>query len=659
MSVVELHNITFLGASDAGKTTLVESVAHHFAATKRKGSVDEGTAITDFTGEEKEKKHSLTAGVVHLEAPHGKLNLIDTPGYPDFVGDAITSMGAAGTAVFAVGARETGVPFHTLQLWRRAGETGLARSVVVTKLDGDNLDLVAVIENIRSILGQRVVPFTMANGTGKAFTEVLTDTGGDNPYHSDLVDAVVEADDDLMEKYLEQGSISAEELEAAIPLAMAKGTFAPLFCVQPQSGLGLPEFAEFLVRDFPSTQMQLQVMHSENIEDGAASSRVVARVWKVISDKHLGQVSYLRILQGTVTPDTQLIDPHTQRAMKPNGLAMLFGKDLQAVSQAGPGDIVAVTRIDDLEVGDVLVSEGTAQRHDFHLPKPYFSLSVRPRSRDDEQKISGELSKVAKEDPCLRVHRDDSTGEMVVDGLSELHLQTVFKRVESRGVGLETKLPRIAYKETVQGQAEGRHRHKKQSGGSGQFGEAHIRIAPKPRGEGFEFVNAVVGGSIPKQYIPAVEKGVHEQMVDGILAGSEVVDLSVEVFDGKFHAVDSDEVSFKTCGKLALKEAFLKAQPVLLEPVMEVEITVPSRYFGDVSGDLNTRRGQITGMDTEGEFQTIHADVPLAEMQSYGTILRSMSHGEGSFAMEFTRYDQVPSHLQEKVVSDLAAAEDD
>lgn len=658
MSAVELHNISFLGSSDSGKTTLVEAVAHHFGATSRQGSVEEGTALTDFTAEEKEKKHSLTAGVVHLEAPHGKLNLIDTPGYPDFVADAITSMGAAGTAVFAVAARQTGVPFHALQLWKRAGETGLARSVVITKLDGDNLDLASVVANIRETLGQRVVPFTLADGTGSGFTSVITVAGEDNDYRSDLVDAIVEADDDLMEKYLEEGDISAEELEKAIPLAMAKGTFAPLFCVNPTSGIGMAEFAEFLVRDFPSASMQLSVMHSENIEDGSPDSRTVARVWKVMSDKHLGQVTYLRVLQGTVSPDSQLIDPHTQRAIKANGLAYLFGKDLQATKSAGPGDIVAVTRIDDLEVGDVLVSEGDAKRHEFPLPKPYFSWAVSPASRADEQKISGELAKAVREDPCVTVHRDPSTGENIVSGLSELHLTTVLHRIEGRGVGVSTKLPRIAYKETITGAAEASHRHKKQTGGSGQFGEAHIRIAPRSRGEGFEFVNAIVGGSIPKQYIPAVEKGVQEQMIDGIIAGSEVVDISVEVYDGKFHAVDSDELSFKTCGRLALKEAFVKAQPILLEPVMSVEITVPSRYFGDVSGDLNTRRGQILGMDTDGDFQTIKAEVPLAELQTYGTILRSMSHGEGSFAMEFTRYDQVPSHLQDKVVSDLAAAED-
>jgi len=651
MAAADIHNITLLGYCDGGKTTLVESIANHFGVTSRLGTVQEGTTLTDFTPEEKEKKHSLSAGVVHFETKLGKMNVIDTPGYPDFEADAITSMGAAGTGVVVVAARETGVPFHTLNLWKKAGDTGLARAVVVTKLDGDNLDLESVIANIRETFGQRVVPFTMANGTAGDFTAVIKDEGDGNPYHSDLVDAIVEADDALMERYLEEGEISMEELEKAIPAAMAQGTFAPLFCVDPVRGIGVPEFAEFVLRDFPTASRQIEVMHSENVEDGSPDSRVVARVWKVISDQHLGQVNYLRVLQGTVTPESQLVDPHVNKPIKANGLAYIVGKELNGTPKAGPGDIVAVTRIDDLEVGDVLVSEGEASKHNFPLPKPYFSMAVSPRSRADEQKISGELQKAAKEDPCFFIERDTSTKELVAKGLSELHLNTILHRIETRGVGVETKLPRIAYKETITANAEGHHRHKKQTGGSGQFGECYIRVAPAARGEGFSFVDKVVGGSIPRQYIPAVEKGVVEQMENGIIAKSEVVDLTVEVYDGKFHAVDSDELSFKTAGRIALREAFMKANPILLEPIMNVSITVPNRYFGDVSGDLNTRRGQILGMESEGDFQTIQAEVPLAELQTYGTILRSMSHGEGSFAMDFSRYDQVPSHLQEKVVS--------
>ena len=651
MSAADIHNLTVLGASDAGKTTLVERVAHHFKLSDRVGTVEEGTTLCDFLPEEKEKQHSLGAAVLHIEAPHGKLNIVDTPGYPDFIADAVTSMGAAGCAVFVVAARQTGVPFHALHLWNLAGEAGLARAVVVTKLDGDNLELEGVIANIREVFGQRVVPFTMADGVGPAFTAVHIVDQNDGGYRDALVDGIVEADDVLMEKYLETGSISDEELEKAIPQAMAMGTFAPLFCVDPVRNIGVDEFAEFLVRDFPSAAMQLAAMHSDNIENGAPDERAVARVWKVLADKHLGQISYLRILQGTVKPDSSLVDPHTGKSVKMNGLSYLQGEKLVATPSAGPGDIVAVTRIDDLEVGDVLVASGDASRHVFPLPAPYASLAVRPKSRADEQKIGTELAKIAREDPCFRVRRDPSTHQTVVDGLSELHLKAVLERLAHRGVSVETELPRIAYKETITGQADGHHRHKKQTGGKGQFAEVYLRVRPNARGEGFEFVDAVVGGSVPRNFIPAVEKGVREQMTKGVIAGAQVIDLVAELYDGKFHAVDSDEHSFKMAGARAMVDAFEKASPMLLEPVMEAEITVPARYFGDVSGDLNSRRGQILGMETSGDFQTIRAQVPLAEMQTYATTLRSMTHGEGTFRMDFSRYEQVPAHLQADIVA--------
>lgn len=652
MSAADIHNLTLIGPAGAGKTTLAEAVAFHFGAIERKGAVADGNTICDFQPDEKEKQHSLAAAVIHLETPVGKLNLVDTPGYPDFIADAVTSMGAAGCAVLVMPARSGGgVPFHAVDLWRRASALGLARAVVVTRLDGDNLDLDEEIESIRSALGSRVVPFTLADGTGKDFTAVEVEEKAGSPWRGQLVDAIVEADDDLMAKYLESGDVSDEELEAAIPTAMAKGTFAPLFCVDPVRGVGVKEFAEFLVKDFPTAKMQLAAMHSANLEHGEEGERAIARVWKVLTDRHLGQITYLRVLQGRLTPETALLEPNDGKPVKLNGLSFLFGARLDPTKQAGPGDLVAVSRIENLRVGDVLVGSGEAARHDFGLPEPFTSFAVRPRSRADEQKIGTELQKIAREDPTVRVRRDAATHQLLVDGLSEMHLNAVLHRLAQRGVGVEKELPRIAYKETVTSKADGHHRHKKQSGGRGQFGECFIRIAPRARGEGFEFVDAVVGGSVPRQFIPAVEKGVREQMEKGIIASSQVVDLQVELYDGKFHAVDSDEHSFKIAGAWALRDAFSKARPILLEPIMEAEITVPSRYFGDVSGDLNSRRGHILGMESDGEFQTIRAQVPLAEMQTYATTLRSMTHGEGTFSMRASHYDQVPSHLQSDIVA--------
>jgi len=651
MSTTDIHNITFLGSSDAGKTTLIEKVAHLFGAIDRVGTVEDGNTLCDFLPDEKEKRHSLSAGVVHLEAPHGKLNLIDTPGYPDFVADAITSMGAAGTAVIVVPARETGVPFHSLQLWEKAGALGLARAVVVTRLDGDNLHMDKVIENIREVFGQRVVPFTLANETGSGFNSVSVVEQQAGEHREHLVDAVVEANDELMEKYLEEGDISHESLEAAFPLAMAKGTFAPLFCLNPTNGIGVAEFADFMVRDFPDAAMQLAAMHSDNVESGGESERTVARVWKVLSDQHLGQISYLRILQGRLNAGDALIDPHEGKAVKMNGLSTLFGERLDGISVAGPGDIVAVTRIDDLRIGDVLVSEGEGHFHKFPLPTPYTSRAIVPLDRSAEQKIGQELHKMEREDPCFQVHYDSVTHETIVEGLSELHLNAMLHRLAVRGVAVESHLPRIAYRETITIPAEGSHKHKKQSGGKGQFAACNIRLIPRERGAGYEFVDKVVGGSVPRQFIPAVEKGVGEQMVQGVIAGSQVVDVTVELYDGKFHAVDSDEHSFRVAGARAFIDGFAKASPILLEPIMRISITVPSRYFGEVSGDLNSRRGHIQGMQSAGDFQTMEAEAPLAELQSYSTQLRAMTHGEGHFSMELARYAQVPSHLQADIVA--------
>ena len=657
MSAADLRNVTFLGHSDAGKTTLVEALAHHFGATSRQGSVADGTSLCDFTAEEREKKHSLGAAVVNI----GKkgLNLIDTPGYPDFLADAITSMGAAGCAVMTISARNDGMPFHAARLWENAGRHRLARAVVVTKGDHENLDLAKVVENIRARFGGFVVPFTLPNELGPGFSSVVQVAADpDNPFRSQLVDSIVEADDALMEKYLEEGDVSDEELAKALPDAMALGTLAPLFFLDPVRGVGVKEFADFLSTEFPTAARQLQVVKDAAVAGGGPDERLVARAWKVLSDKHLGQITYFRILQGTLKSDMVVPSPHRGKTVKMSGLSTLLGKDLQPIASAGPGEIVAVTRVEELTVGDTIVSEGAAEPHDFGLPRPFTSISVRPKSRNDEQKIGGELAKIAKEDPTFSTHRDPDTHEMIVSGLSDLHLNTCLHRLEGRGVGVDTKIPRIAYQETITAKAEGHHRHKKQTGGSGQFGECYLRLAPTARGEGFQFVDAVVGGSIPRQFIPAVEKGVAEQMAKGIIARSKVVDIIVELYDGKHHDVDSDEISFKIAGARALREAFEKARPILLEPVMNVEITVPSRYFGDVSGDLNTRRGQILGMETEGDAQIIKAQAPLAEMQTYSTPLRSMTHGEGGFSMVFDHYDQVPSHLQEKIVAQIASEEE-
>jgi len=655
MASEKIRNLAFLGASSAGKTSLVEALAHHLGKVDRLGSVEEGTTLCDFHEEEKDKKHSLMGSVVHISHGGGVLNFIDTPGYPDFQADAVTSLGAADIAVLTLAAEDSGLPFHAVHMWNLAGNLGLARAVVITHLDGDNLTMDGVMANLQEHLGQSVVPVTLGNGTGDSFNKVEEGLGVDSSHRSSLVDAIVESDDSLMEKYLEEGSVDDSSLMAAIPGAMAGGTFAPVFCVDPLRGLGVSEFADFMESNFPTSGRQAERRNFPNLDGSGKDGRVVARVWKVATDKHLGQITYLRILQGTLTSDGVIEGPDGGKPIKVNGLSSISGKDLEPMESAGPGHVVAVSRMEDFKVGDILVSEGTAEEDPFPLPLPFCSLSVRPKSRDDEQKIGSELQKIVKEDPCFKVRREPATHETIVDGLSDLHLSTCLHRLSMRGVDVDTSVPKIPYKETITAKSQGHHRHKKQSGGAGQFGECFIRLAPSVRGSGFVFVDKIVGASIPRQFIPAVEKGVAEQMTQGIIASSEVVDVQVELYDGKHHAVDSDENSFKMAGARALKDAFLKASPILLEPIMKVEISVPSRFFGDVSGNLNNRRGHILGMEMEGDFQIIQAEVPLVEMQTYSTPLRSMTHGEGNFKMEFGRYDRVPSHLQEEVVAQMGS----
>lgn len=640
----KIRNSALVGATGSGKTSLAEALAFKSGATNRLGSVNDGNTLCDYHAEEKEKKHSLVSGVIHLAGKTNPLTLVDTPGYPDYVGEAIAALSATETGVLVVAADNDTIPFHAHRVWEEAETADSARAVVVTKLDGDNLDWDSVLGTLREGFGDSIVPITLPDGVGSGFTAITSGMDESAEDYATLVERVVEGDDALMERYFEEGTLPLSDLQGALSAAMAARTFTPLFVVDPVRDIGVAELLDFMCTYFPSA----------DLSSGDATSPLAARVWKVASDKHVGQISYLRVYEGTIKGDGTI--PTSGKPEKVAGLGHPLGAELVPCDTAGPGEIVAVTRIDTLNIGDELREGDGMEFIPLVFPEPFTALAVRPKSRDDEQKIGPELAKAAKEDATFCIERNADTHEMLALGLSEVHLRTILHRIELRGVGIDTSLPRIAYRETVTGRADGHHRHKKQTGGSGQFGECYVRIAPRERGEGFEFVDAIVGGSIPRQFIPAVQKGMEEQMVEGMLAGYPVVDLQVELYDGKHHDVDSDEMSFKKAGSMAMKDAFSKAAPILLEPIMDVTIRVPSRFMGDISGDLNTRRGRILGMDAKGDLQIIQAQAPLAELQSYGTHLRSLTAGEGDFAMSFVQYEQVPSHLMDKIVQ--ASAEE-
>ncbi len=677
MPDAQIKNLTILGHSGVGKTTFAEAFAVHTGAATRQGTVEEGTTLCDYEPEEKDRHHSLQGAVLGLESGGSVINLVDCPGYPDFISDARASLMAAETAMITVAA-PTGVSFHTRVLEEMAREWGLARAIVVTKTDQDNVSFEETLAEVVDAFGDRCVPVVLPNADGDAFSAVVSvldppeDLTGDlaaalEQHRSNLVERVVEADDELMEAYLEDGEVSPESVRETLPKAMAQGSLMPVFVVQAATALGVDAIADAAAGWFPGPGDGQPADGSTAAGDpvevpATVDGPLAAHVWKTVTDDYLGRVCYVRVVRGTLKSDAAVAVAGTDRHGKATGLSRILGRELKPVASAGPGEVVALTKVEAFEYGDTLVDAADPEpvtMSSVFQPSPMTSLAVTPKTHGDEQKIGEALPRLASEDPTLCLRREAATHEMIVDGMSDLHLQVVLARLKRRyGVEVETALPRIPYKETIAASSDAMYRHKKQTGGRGQFGQVHLRVKAVPRGTGFEFKNAVVGGVIPKGLIAAVEKGIRETLVSGVIAGHEVVDVAVEVYDGKTHPVDSDEASFKIAGSRAFKEGMMQAKPVLLEPVMNLAIKVPTRFMGDITGDLNGRRGRIMGMESKDDVQTISAQVPLSEVQQYSTQLRSITAGEGDFAMSFDRYMQMPSHLQEQVVAAAAHTDD-
>lgn len=673
----DVRTIALIGPADAGKTTLTEAVAHACGAIGRKGTVADGTTVADYESEEKERKHSFQLAVLHLPRKSGLVEVLDTPGYPEFVADAISALTVAETGVLCIPASPS-ISFHARTLWARAEAAGVARAIVVTKPDTPNAELDAVLGALGGAFGDRCVPVTLPDALGAKFSRVFDALrpSSDAPaavkdraeaFRSTFTERVVEADEKLMETYLDSGSVTQDELDRIFPAALAKGTVFPVFFVDSVNGQGVPEFVRFLEQHSPS-YAALGAHAAEGPDKSEVSVQAdpaapfAGFVFKTVHDKAVGEIQYVKVFRGTLTSEMAFNDPHSQKPVKVTGLSVIFGKDRKPTEQAGPGQIVSLAKIaTPLHWGDTLHAGGThGVPFTFRkpeMPRPTVALAVEPKRREDEQKISDALRKIMAEDPSFHTRRDPTTHEMVIEGLSELHLQIHLQQLHRRyGVEVATHVPRIAYKETIRAKAEGHYRHKKQSGGRGQFGEVYCRIAPRERGAGFEFVDDIVGGSIPRQFLPSIEKGMRSVLEHGVLAGCQVIDVTVSVYDGKFHEVDSDGISFEIAGRNAFKDAFLKARPVLLEPVMQATIAIPAHFMGVITGDLNSRRGRIVGMDSVGDQTLIKALVPLKELQQYATQLRSVTAGEGAFSMEFDHYDPMPGNLQDQIVAEYQAA---
>jgi elongation factor G len=680
-TTADIRNVLLVGHHGCGKTSLADALLAAAAAVGRRGSVADGTSASDFEKEEREHKHSIYSAVLHLDHAGKRVNLIDAPGSPDLIGPAIACLPAVETVAVVVNA-QNGVEVTTRRMMEAAQGRNLPRAIVVNKCDLPDLDLAGLVAQLRETFGPECLPVNLPAGGGKTVVDCLlakegtSDIGDVAEHHSRILDQIVEVDENLMEKYLGGEEPNYEALHDPFERAMDDAHLIPVLFADAKTGVGVKELLDFVARWFPSP---LEGNPRPFLAGSGPDDRtneypfayandpakpLLAHVFKVTTDPFVGKLAVFRVHQGRATALTQAYVGHNKKPVKLGHLFHLQGKDHHEVSEIVAGDIGAVAKLEELRAGDVLHDDhalDSVHLKPLTFPTPMFGLAIAPKNRGDEQKISTQLHKLAEEDPTFSWGTDRQTHEMVIHGLGELHLRMILERLKNRGILVDTKPPKIAYKETATAEAEGHYRHKKQTGGAGQFGEVKLRVAPLAAdsparksngGPGFEFADEIFGGAIPGQFLPAIEKGVRELLETGVMAGYPVQDVRVAVFDGKHHPVDSKEIAFKTAGKYAFKDAFLKAKPALLEPVVNLEVTVPEGQLGTVTGDLSGKRGRIHGTDAlPGGMAVVKAQVPMAEVMQYQSQLKSVTGGQGSFVMEFSHYEPVPPQVQQQVVS--------
>lgn len=639
----DVRNVVLVGHADAGKTTLAEHIMARTGALSRVGSVKEGTSHFDHKAEEKEKGHSIDLATGHCAYEGCEIHLLDTPGYPDYFGEVVSGYRGSDLALVCISAVD-GVQVNTRRSWALGRGTRHARAIVVTKCDAMKGRLSEVLDGIRARFGERCIPWNAPEEVGD-HTEAWTE-------------AVVEADEELMTRYLDGDKISIEELDAVAKPAVVKSKVVPVLFVSAETGEGVDNLLEFIRELGPSPVDAPRKLVKDDDPEAVTElapdpdAPFVGVVWNVRYDRHVGKQAFIQVAAGTLAHGAQIWNVRAQKKEKAGHLFRLQGKDHDEVQVATPGQTVVVNKVDSLKIGDTVATEHLSGVHirSIVAPTPMYSLAVEPAKRGDEAKVAEVLGKLAEESPCFTVHREIATHELVASGVSKLHLDTIFHRAkEEMGLDVTTHTPRVPYRETLLGASEGHYRHKKQSGGRGQFAEVKLKVEPAEEGAGLVYAWEIFGGSIPRNFEPAIEKGIREKMTSGILAGFPLSDVKVTVLDGSFHDVDSSEAAFKLAGGQAFAEAAKKAKPTVLEPLVKLEISVPNQHFGDVSGDLNTRRGHILGMDQEGETQVIHAEMPLAEAAEYPRALTALTSGEGSFSMEPSRYAPVPAAIKKEL----------
>jgi len=664
-----IRNIALAGQSGAGKTTLFEALLHAGGAIQTAGSVERGTTVSDHDPMERERKHSLAASIASIDHGDVHVNLIDTPGLPDFRGPTLSALAAVETCAIVVDAT-TGIGHSTRRLMLRAKERNLCRMLVVNKIDHADIDLEGLVEALRDEFGNECLPINLpAEGGTKVVDcffrpEGTADFSSVSDAHQRIIDQVVEINETVMGHYLDEGEsgLSGQELHDAFEQCMREGHLVPICFVSARSGAGVGELLDLAAKLLPNPREgnppPFQKGTGANarpiVAEPDPDRHVIADVFKIVNDPFVGKLSVFRVYQGTVRKDTQLFIDDGKKPFKVGHLFRLKGKDHVEIDEAVPGDIAAVAKVEEIHFDAVL--HDSHDEDQIHLkpldfPQPMFGLAVEPAHKGQEQKLANALARLGEEDPCFRVEHNKELNETIIRGLSDLHLKLMLERMKDRyGVEVVSRPPRIAYRETIAAPAEGHHRHKKQTGGAGQFGEVFLRIEPLPRGAGFEFADEVKGGTIPNQFIPAVEKGVRQVLESGAIAGYPMQDVRVVVHDGKYHPVDSKEVAFVAAGKKAFLDAIAKAKPQVLEPIVNLDVLVPDAHMGDVTGGLASKRARINGTDSlRGGEIIIKAQVPLAEITEYQTELKAMTGGQGRYTLELSHYEPVPPQVQKQL----------
>ncbi|MGH9460471.1 MAG: elongation factor G [Vicinamibacteria bacterium] len=679
-----IRNIAIVGHGGSGKTSLVSAMLFDAGAVNRLGKVDDGTTVTDFDEDEIERKISLSTSLAYCEWNKTKINFLDTPGYGNFINEARAALHVADTALVTV-CGVAGVEVQTEKVWDFANEFGLPRMIIVNRLDRDRASFERSVQSIQDVLGRTTVPIQLPVGVEKGFRGMvdllrmkafvwkgddqgsydeqevpddLKDEAG--TARSTLVEMIAEGDDALMEKFFEAGDLTQDELMSGLKRGLVAGRIFPILAASATHNIGVHKLLDHLANLSPSPDARGEVRGKNPskgdvvVRKASVNEPASAFVFKTIADPYAGRISLFRVMTGVLKSDTTYLNANKDTQERVGPLSLLQGRNTESVPEMSAGDLGAVTKLRETQTGDTLCDKASPIRYEaLKSPDPVISFAIEPKSRGDEEKISQALQRLVEEDPILRYERDARTGELILSGTGQLHIEVVVNRLKKKfGVEVALHPPRVPYRETIAGTAEAHGRHKKQTGGHGQFADCWVRFEPLPRGSDFEFVNDIFGGSIPKQYIPAVEKGIQEARLKGYLAGYPMVDFRATVYDGKYHAVDSSELAFKIAGSLAFKEAMETCRPTLLEPIMDVSIAVPDDTTGDVLGDLNSRRGRTQGMDKKGSQTMIKAQVPMSEMLSYEPTLTSMTGGRGAFHMDFSHYEEVPSHLQQKIVQE-------